>query len=316
MKMEELFKHTFKSLRQQIEAQRTEGCRWWQQRQGTASDFCRAMVANGYMTDSQLQQAAQRYRLGVGRDGAVIFWQIDECDLLRDGKIMHYRPDGHRDHDRKPTWASYLMRKSGRLPQYWNTDHCLFGLHLLKDYQTHPRPLPEWRGVDTSSAYTSTSKSIYAPPSQGGGGGGSLSTSKSIYAPPSQGGGGGGSLSTSKSIYAPPSQGGGGGGSVCIVEAEKTAVIMSAIRPEYLWLATGGKTELSVARLSPLQGRRIILFPDTDETGQTYRDWYAIAEAAASVFDHPVTVSSILEQRATPAQRTAKIDIADLIYNE
>ena len=275
-RMEELFKHTFKSLRQQIEAQRTEGCRWWQQRQGTASDFCRAMVANGYLTESQLQQAAQRYRLGVGRDGAVIFWQIDDCDLLRDGKIMHYRPDGHRDHDRKPTWASYLMRKSGRLPEYWNTDHCLFGLHLLKDYQTHPRPLPEWRGVDTSSAYTSTSKSIYAPPSQGG----------------------------------------GGGGSVCIVEAEKTAVIMSAIRPEYLWLATGGKTELSVARLSPLQGRRIILFHDTDETGQTYRDWYAIAEAAASVFDHPVTVSSILEQRATPAQRTAKIDIADLIYNE
>ena len=268
MKMEELFSHTFKALSQQIEAQRTEGRRWWQQRQGTASDFCRAMVATGYMTDSQVQQAVERYRLGVSRDGAVIFWQIDDCDLLRDGKIMHYRPDGHRDHDRKPTWASYLLRKSGRLPSQWNADHCLFGLHLLKTYQTHPRPLPEWMGVDTS---------------------------------------------TSKSIYAPPSQGGGGGGSVCIVEAEKTAVIMSAIRPEYLWLATGGKTELSVARLSPLQGRRIILFPDTDETGQTYRDWYAIAEAAAGVFGHPVTVSSILEQRATPAQRAAKIDIADLL---
>ena len=268
MKMEELFSHTFKALSQQIEAQRTEGRRWWQQRQGTASDFCRAMVATGYMTDSQVQQAVERYRLGVSRDGAVIFWQIDDCDLLRDGKIMHYRPDGHRDHDRKPTWASYLLRKSGRLPRQWNADHCLFGLHLLRDYQTHPHPLPEWRGVDTS---------------------------------------------TSKSIYAPPSQGGGGGGSVCIVEAEKTAVIMSAIRPEYLWLATGGKTELSVARLSPLQGRRIILFPDTDETGQTYRDWYAIAEAAAGVFGHPVTVSSILEQRATPAQRAAKIDIADLL---
>ncbi len=293
MKMEELFSHTFKALSQQIEAQRTEGRRWWQQRQGTASDFCRAMVAMGYMTDSQVQQAVERYRLGVSRDGAVIFWQIDDCDLLRDGKIMHYRPDGHRDHDRKPTWASYLLRKSGRLPEYWNADHCLFGLHLLKTYQTHPRPLPEWRGVDTSSPDTSTSKSIYAPPSQGGDGGGSLSTSKSIYAP--------------------PSQGGDGGGSVCVVEAEKTAVIMSAIRPEYLWLATGGKTELSVARLSPLQGRRIILFPDTDETGQTYRDWYAIAEAAAGVFGHPVTVSSILEQRATPAQRAAKIDIADLL---
>ena len=51
----------------------------------------------------------------------------------------------------------------------------------LQTQQTHPRPLPEWRGVDTSSADTSTSKSIYAPPSQGGDGGGS-------------GGDGGGSL--------------------------------------------------------------------------------------------------------------------------
>jgi hypothetical protein len=79
--MEELFKHTFKSLRQQIEAQRTEGCRWWQQRQGTASDFCRAMVANGYMTDSQLQQAAQRYRLGVGR-GEFGVLALEVCDPL------------------------------------------------------------------------------------------------------------------------------------------------------------------------------------------------------------------------------------------
>ena len=260
MKMEELFSHTFKALSQQIEAQRTEGRRWWQQRQGTASDFCRAMVAMGYMTDSQVQQAVERYRLGVSRDGAVIFWQIDDCDLLRDGKIMHYRPDDHRDHDRKPTWASYLMRKNGRLPEYWNTDHCLFGLHLLSEELI----------VKSEEFLSGESVARNA---------------------------------TARTI--------------AVVEAEKTAVIMSAIRPEYLWLATGGKTELSVARLSPLQGRRIILFPDTDETGQTYRDWYAIAEAAASVFDHPVTVSSILEQRATPAQRTAKIDIADLlIYNE
>lgn len=249
MKMEDLFPHTFKALRQQTAAQRAEGRRWWQQRQGTASDFCRAMVANGYLTDSQVQQAAQRYRLGVGRDGAVIFWQIDDCDLLRDGKIMHYRPDGHRDHDRKPTWASYLMRRSGRLPRQWNADHCLFGLHLL--------------AADAASLTA----------------------------------GGAARAAT-----------------VCVVEAEKTAVIMSALKPDCLWLATGGKTELSVARLSPLQGRRIILFPDTDETGQTYRDWYAIAEAAAGVFGHPVTVSSILEQRATADQRAAKIDIADLLF--
>lgn len=133
MKMEEVFKHTFKAMRKQLDEQRAEGRRLWQQRLGTASEFCRAVVSNGYLSEEQMQRAAQRYRLGASRDGGVIFWQIDECDLLRDGKIMHYRPDCHRDHDRKPTWASYLLRKSGRLPKDWNNDHCLFGLHLLME---------------------------------------------------------------------------------------------------------------------------------------------------------------------------------------
>ena len=89
---------------------------------------------------------------------------------------------------------------------------------------------------------------------------------------------------------------------------------MSAAKPDFIWLATGGKTELSVARLKPLAGRKVILFPDTDETGQTYREWYEVAEAASDVFSHPFTVSSILEQQATKAQKAAKIDIADLLF--
>ena len=239
MKMEEVFSHTFKAMRKQIVERKAAGRRLWQQRLGTASEFCRAVVSNGYLTEEQMQRAAQRYRLGTSRDGGVIFWQIDEFDQLRDGKIMHYRPDCHRDHDRKPTWTAYLLRKHGQLPQDWNTDHCLFGLHLT---------------------YETTEKTI------------------------------------------------------AIVEAEKTAVIMSEVKPDYVWLATGGKTELNVAKLRPLEGRRIILFPDTDTDGQTYRDWYDIAEAASDVFGHPVTVSSILEQRATPAQKAAKIDLVDLIF--
>ena len=248
--MEEVFKHTFKAMRKRLDEQRAEGRRLWQQRLGTASEFCRAVVSNGFLSEEQMQRAAQRYRLGASRDGGVIFWQIDECDQLRDGKIMHYRPDCHRDHDRKPTWAAYLLRKAGQLPQDWNTDHCLFGLHLL---ETHPRPLHHREGQ-------------------------------------------------------------GGGSPIAVVEAEKTAVIMSEVKPEYVWLATGGKTELNVAKLRPLEGRRIILFPDTDADGQTYRDWYDVAEAASDVFGHPVTVSSLLEQRATPAQKAAKIDLVDLLF--
>jgi hypothetical protein len=89
---------------------------------------------------------------------------------------------------------------------------------------------------------------------------------------------------------------------------------MSAVKPDYIWLATGGKTELNVAKLKPLQAHRVILFPDTDETGQTYSDWFEIAQAASDIFGHPVTVSSILEQHATQAQKAAKIDIVDLLF--
>ena len=247
MTMEEVFKHTFKAMSKRLDEQRAEGRRLWQQRLGMASEFCRAVVAGGYLTQEQMQRAARRYRLGASRDGGVIFWQIDEFDQLRDGKIMHYRPDCHRDHDRKPTWTAYLLRKSGRLPKDWNTDHCLFGLHLLENVK-----MKELKNEKT----------------------------------------------------------------VAVVEAEKTAVIMSEVKPEYIWLATGGKTELNVAKLRPLEGRRVILFPDTDVDGQTYRDWYDIAEAASDVFGHPVTVSSILEQRATPVQKAAKIDLVDLLFPE
>ena len=260
MKMEEVFKHTFKAMSKRLDEQRAEGRRLWQQRLGTASEFCRAVVSNGYLSETQMQRAAQRYRLGASRDGGVIFWQIDEREMLRDGKIMYYRPDCHRDHDRKPTWTNHLLRRCRQVPEDWKPEHCLCGLH-----QTHPRPLPVEGGEK-------------------------------------------------KTVAPLPQQGGDGGGSIAIVESEKTAVIMSEVMPEYVWLATGGKTELSVAKLKPLAGRKVILFPDTDETGDTYRDWYEVAEAAGDVFGHPVTVSSLLEQQATKAQKAAKIDIVDLIF--
>ena len=273
MTMDEVFSHTFKAISKQLDERRAEGRRLWQQRLGTASLFCRAVVSNGYLTEEQMQRAAQRYRLGASRDGGVIFWQIDEFDQLRDGKIMHYRPDCHRDHDRKPTWTAYLLRKHGQLPKDWNTDHCLFGLHLLTTTDFID-------GTDSLTTNCTNYTNLAAQPDN------NLLNPFNLW--------------SNKTI--------------AVVEAEKTAVIMSEIKPDYVWLATGGKTELNVAKLRPLEGHRIILFPDTDADGQTYRDWYDVAEAASDVFGHPVTVSSLLEQRATPAQKAAKIDLVDLVF--
>ena len=50
---------------------------------------------------------------------------------------------------------------------------------------------------------------------------------------------------------------------VALVESEKTAIICSAMMPQYLWLATGGKSQFN-SRLTVLKGRKIIAFPDID----------------------------------------------------
>ena len=50
---------------------------------------------------------------------------------------------------------------------------------------------------------------------------------------------------------------------VCIVESEKTALIMAACQPKFLWLATAGSGGLSPEKVQCLQGRRVTLFPDS-----------------------------------------------------
>lgn len=50
---------------------------------------------------------------------------------------------------------------------------------------------------------------------------------------------------------------------VCLVESEKTALIMAAYCPEQLWLATAGSSGLSPERVRCLCGRRVTIFPDS-----------------------------------------------------
>ena len=211
----------------------------WEAWKSTESVFCRAVVKCGYLTEEQMLRAAERYRLGMSQDGGVIFWQIDEEGRTRDGKIMYYREDCHRDKSRHPSWASARLKAyygyDGDLP----VERCLFGLHLL--------------GVV--------------------------------------------------------------GGAVCVVEAEKTAVIMSEVYPQYIWMAAGGLSALSAEKLRPLRDHKVVLFPDTDPDGTTYACWKAIAEEASHSFLSLVYVSPLLERHATPEQKAAKIDIVDLLFN-
>ena len=92
---------------------------------------------------------------------------------------------------------------------------------------------------------------------------------------------------------------------VALVEAEKTAVICSAVFPEFLWLATGGKRQLG-SKLDILKGRTVVAFPDVDG----YEEWKSKLSTLG------ITVSDWLERTATEYERKRKIDLADRIIEE
>ena len=103
---------------------------------------------------------------------------------------------------------------------------------------------------------------------------------------------------------------------IAVVEAEKTAVICSELFPQFIWMAAGGKEMLNAGKLYPLREHKVVLFPDTDPTGKTYESWYEKAEAIQSEFRYPIRVSRILEDRATEVQKSAQIDIVDLLFRD
>ena len=91
---------------------------------------------------------------------------------------------------------------------------------------------------------------------------------------------------------------------VALVESEKTAIIASGIMPKYIWLATGGKSQLKPEKLSVLKGRQVIAFPDVDG----YHEW---KEKLSKIEGLTITVSDVLEKNATDKERLNHIDIAD-----
>lgn len=103
---------------------------------------------------------------------------------------------------------------------------------------------------------------------------------------------------------------------VCIVEAEKTAVICSQKFKDCIWMAAGGLEQLSLDKLRPLIGRQVIIYPDTDPEGEAFRKWYDITWRAMSELEMEIAICDVLEKNATPDQKEAKIDLVDFIEKD
>ena len=90
---------------------------------------------------------------------------------------------------------------------------------------------------------------------------------------------------------------------VCLVESEKTALVMAARHPDQLWLATGGSGGLSAEKLDCLRGRRVCLFPDSG----CYDKWRTVMQQTNGI---NYTITDQLEQYPP------NTDLVDILLGE
>lgn len=257
----------------------------WQNCLSINNQFCEAVTGAGYLTWEQMVNAACRYCVGASKHGGVIFWQIDHEGRVHDGKVMYYLPDCHRNKSKAahPTWVSSLLARREKAASRQNTtSHCFFGQHLLG----HTDDTDNTDLIISNTDITDSHESYCAL------GNHKLQTSKF-------------KLQRNKPV-------------VCVVEAEKSAFILSELYPDNIWLATGGLGEVQPDKFRALRGRKVILFPDTDPDGIAFQRWTEAANQVmqASFWEEspPIRVSSILEEHATEEQKERKIDLVDYLF--
>jgi hypothetical protein len=103
------------------------------------------------------------------------------------------------------------------------------------------------------------------------------------------------------------------GKTVCIAESEKTAILASVYYPNYVWLAAGALTWLTVEKCKVLEGRDVWLYPDVN--GFAY--WQDKArELNARMPSTSFRTDKTLELWATDEDRENGSDLADYWINE
>ena len=131
MKWNEVFCNTFKALRPQPSDIRhqidfilpsmpmVEACR------ADDFDFFKPLINSGDLTIEQMHHAAERYFLGKTISGKPIFWMMDDMLTPLDARIG-------------TTWISERLKGREPFLEYWQVQHCLFGLHLLAEETIKP----------------------------------------------------------------------------------------------------------------------------------------------------------------------------------
>ena len=100
---------------------------------------------------------------------------------------------------------------------------------------------------------------------------------------------------------------------ICVVEDEKSAVILSEMLPESIWMAYATTAHLVPDLFAPLEGQTVTIYPRTDPTLSTFLFFEELADQTRRIYDIDLSVDTTLEDKATDDQKERCIDILDFI---
>ena len=100
-----------------------------------------------------------------------------------------------------------------------------------------------------------------------------------------------------------------------MVESEASAVILSELFPESIWMAYAYPANMTVDLLEPLQGCSVSIYPQTDPHMEIYLSFLDFADTLRRVYPSiDISIERILEDNATDEQKQRNIDLVDFLF--
>ena len=100
---------------------------------------------------------------------------------------------------------------------------------------------------------------------------------------------------------------------VSIVESEMSAVVLSEVLPESIWMAYATTSHLVPDLFAPLEGQTVTIYPRTDPTSSTFLFFEELADQTRRIYDIDLRVDSTLEDHATDDQKDRCIGLLEFI---
>ena len=228
-----------------------------------AFEFFQPWIERGKLSVEQMQRACERYFLGKSKSGKPIFWMIDDMMAPLDAHIGS-------------GWISEMLKKREPLLEYWQVQHCLFGLHLLSLTEKYSCHTENTENAEILKSHTENAE-------------------RTERIPPLE----------DRSVC--------DNRNICVVESEAAAVVLSELFPESIWMAYATTGHLTPDLFAPLEGQTVILYPRTDPTLSTYLFFRDLVNQTLRQYDLDLSVDRTLEDYATEDQKEREIDLIDFL---